>query len=197
MARKEIIRLDKVSFSYNENELLKDVTLSIYNDDFLGIVGPNGGGKTTLLKLILGQLMPKQGKIEVFGKTPREGRESIGYLSQFRHIDFDFPITAHQVVLLSRVGKKLFKRYTGEDRRLAEKALKDLGVWDLRNRKLSELSGGERQRVFIARALANEPKLLLLDEPLSNLDIHIREDFYSLLKELNNRVAIVLVDHDL
>jgi zinc transport system ATP-binding protein len=197
MSREEIIKLDKVCFSYTENELLKDVTLSIYKDDFLGIVGPNGGGKTTLIKLILGQLIPKKGKIEVFGKEPKYGRELIGYLSQFRHIDIDFPITAYEIVILSRVGKKLFKRYSEEDRKIAEKALKSLGVWDLRKRKLSELSGGEKQRVFIARALANEPQLLLLDEPLSNLDVNIREEFYNILKGLNNRVAIVLVDHDL
>jgi zinc transport system ATP-binding protein len=197
MSREEIIKLDKVCFSYTEKELLKDVTLSIYRDDFLGIVGPNGGGKTTLIKLIIGQLIPKRGIIEVFGKEPKYGRESIGYISQFRNIDNDFPITAYEIVILSRVGKKLFKRYSVEDRKMAKKALKSLGVWDLRNRKLSELSGGEKQRVFIARALANEPQLLLLDEPLSNLDIHIREEFYNILKELNNRIAIVLVDHDL
>ncbi len=133
----------------------------------------------------------------MFGKKSRQGRESIGYLSQFKNIDFDFPITAHEIVLLSRVGKKLFKHYSKEDRKMAEKALKSLGIWHLRNNKLSELSGGEKQRVFVARALANEPELLILDEPMSNLDIHIQEEFYKILKELNNRIAIVIVDHDL
>ncbi|MCD6229498.1 MAG: ABC transporter ATP-binding protein [Candidatus Diapherotrites archaeon] len=197
MVREEIIRLENVSFSYGQKEFLKDINLSIYKDDFLGIIGPNGGGKTTLLKLVLGLLKPKKGKIRVFGKTPKEGRESIGYFSQFKDIDFDFPITAFEIVLLSRVGKKLFKRYTRQDKEAAEKALKDLGIWHLRDNKLSELSGGEKQRVFIARALANEPEVLLLDEPMSNLDMHIQEEFYGILRQLNKKISIVLVDHDL
>ncbi len=197
MARKEIIKLENVFFSYNNEEFLKNINLSIYEDDFLGIIGPNGGGKTSLLKLILGLLKPKKGKIQVFGKTPKEGRESIGYLSQFKNIDFDFPITAFEIVLLSRVGKKLFKRHSIQDKEAAEKAIKSLGIWHLKNKTLSELSGGEKQRVFVARALANEPKVLLLDEPLSNLDMHIQEEFYKILKQLNKKIAIVVVDHDL
>ncbi len=197
MKREEIIRLDNVWFGYGKDYFLKNVNLSVYGNDFLGIVGPNGGGKTTLLKLILGLLPPSKGRIRVFGKTPKKGRSSIGYLSQFKNIDFDFPITAHEIVLLSRVGSDLFKRYSDEDRGMAEKALKDLGIWHLRDKTLSELSGGEKQRVFVARALANEPKILLLDEPMSNLDVHIQEEFYELLKELNKKMAVVIVDHDL
>jgi zinc transport system ATP-binding protein len=195
--RKEIIKLENVSFSYNEGEFLKSVSLSIYEDDFLGIIGPNGGGKTTLLKLILGLLKPKKGKITVFGDTPRASRESIGYLPQFKNIDFDFPITALEIVILSRAGKNVFTRYSEYDRQKAEKAFRSLGIWNLRYKKLNELSGGERQRVFIARALTNDPKILLLDEPMSNLDIHIQEEFYRMLKELNKKIAIVIVDHDL
>ncbi len=197
MSREVIIKLDNVCFSYTKEDFLKNINLSIYKDDFLGIVGPNGGGKTTLLKLILGLLTPQKGIIIVFNKKHRQGRESKCYLSQFKNIDFDFPITTHEIVLLSRVGKKLFKHYSEEDKTMAEKALKSLGIWHLRNSKLSELSGGEKQRVFVARALANEPELLILDEPMSNLDIHIQEEFYKILKELNNRIAIVIVDHDL
>jgi zinc transport system ATP-binding protein len=197
MKRKEIIKLENISFSYNNEEFLKNINLSIYEDDFLGIIGPNGGGKTTLLKLILRLLKPKKGKISVFGDTPKASRESIGYLSQFKNIDFDFPITAFEIVMLSRVGKSIFKRYNKKDRQAAEKALKRLGIWNLRDKKLNELSGGEKQRVFVARALANDPKILLLDEPMSNLDIHIQEEFYKILKELNKKIAIVIVDHDL
>ncbi len=197
MERKEIIKLENVSFGYSQEEFLKNVNISVYENDFLGVIGPNGGGKTTLLKLILGLLEPEKGSISVFGKTPKQSRESVGYLSQFKNIDFDFPITALEIVLLSRVGKKLFKRYTKQDREAAEKALKNLGIWHLRNNKLSELSGGEKQRVFVARALANEPKALLLDEPTSNLDMHIQEEFYETLKKLNKKIAIVIVDHDL
>ncbi|MEA2036082.1 MAG: ABC transporter ATP-binding protein [Nanoarchaeota archaeon] len=197
MERKEIIKLENISFSYNNIEFLKNINLSIYGDDFLGIIGPNGGGKTTLLKLILGLLKPKKGKISVFGDTPKASRESIGYLSQFKDIDFDFPITAFEIVILSRVGKSMFKRYNKKDRGAAENALKKLGIWNLRDKKLNGLSGGEKQRVFVARALANDPKILLLDEPMSNLDIHIQEEFYKILKELNKKIAIVIVDHDL
>lgn len=197
MERKEIIKLEKVSFSYDKNEFLRDITLPIYDDDFLGIIGPNGGGKTTLLKLILGVLQPQKGKITVLGKSPKETRKDIGYLSQFKNIDFDFPITAYEIVLLSRVGNKIVKRYSKADKEAAKNAMKQLGIWNLKEKKLNELSGGEKQRVFVARALANEPKILLLDEPMSNLDIHIQEEFYKILKELNKKIAIVIVDHDL
>lgn len=196
MKRKEIIKIDKVCFRYGKDEFLKNISLSIYEDDFLGIIGPNGGGKTTLLKLILGLLEPKKGKISVFGKSPKKARKDIGYLSQFKNIDFDFPITAQEIVLLSRVGSNLIKKYSKKDVELAEKAMKSLGILNLKNKKLNELSGGEKQRVFVARALVNEPKILLLDEPMSNLDINIQEEFYKILKKLNKKIAIVIVDHD-
>jgi len=197
MGREEIIRLENVSFGYNGKDFLKDINFSVYKNDFLGIIGPNGGGKTTLLKLMLGLLKPKKGRIQVFGKTPEEGRKSIGYLSQFKDIDFSFPITAFEIVLLSRIGNNLFKHYTELDKQAAEKALKSLGAWHLRNNTLIELSGGEKQRVFVARALANEPEILLLDEPMSNLDIHIQEEFYKILVQLNKKMAVVVVDHAL
>jgi zinc transport system ATP-binding protein len=197
MERKEIIKLEKVTFSYAKEEFLKDITLSIYEDDFLGIIGPNGGGKTTILKLILGLLEPKNGKISVFGKSPKKARREIGYLSQFKNIDFDFPITAYEIVLLSRVGDRLLKRFSKADKEAVENVIKKLGIWKIKDKKLNELSGGEKQRVFVARAIANEPKVLILDEPMSNLDIHIQEEFYKILKKLSKNIAIVIVDHDL
>lgn len=192
---KEIIDLENVSFDYNRHELLRDINLTVYDKDFLGIIGPNGGGKTTLLKLMLGLLKPTKGKITVFGKRPQLGREYLGYLSQFKGIDFDFPITVHEIVLLSRTSG-LMKFYSQKDKKAAEKALKTLDLWNLRNRMLNELSGGEKQRVFVARALANRPKALILDEPMANLDIHMQEEFYKILQELNKNLAIVIVDHD-
>ncbi len=195
--RQEIIRVRDLSFSYDARPFLENIHLTIYADDFLGIIGPNGGGKTTLLKLILGILRPDSGTIEVFGGTPREERKGIGYLSQFVDIDFDFPITAREVVLLSRLVGRLVGRYSQEDKQAAEDALRQMQIWDLRNRKLNELSGGEKQRVFVARALANRPRLLLLDEPMSNIDIHVQEAFYEILKELHRDIAIVVVDHNL
>ena len=196
MKRKEIIRLEGVAFSYDKKEFLKNMSFSIYEDDFLGIIGPNGGGKTTLLKLILGILQPTKGNVKVFGKNPKKAREEIGYLSQFKDIDFEFPVTAHEIVLLSRVGRRIFKKYTKKDKEIVRKVMKELDIWKYKDKTLSELSGGEKQRVFVARALANEPKVLILDEPMSNLDMNIQEEFYKILKELNKKIAIVIVDHD-
>ena len=195
--RAEIVRVRDLCFSYDDKPFLDNIQLTIYADDFLGIIGPNGGGKTTLLKLILGMLRPDSGVIDVFGRPAREGRRQIGYLSQFVDIDFDFPITAHEVVLLSRLGGLLIGRFSREDKHAAESALRQMQIWELRDRKLNELSGGEKQRVFVARALANRPRLLLLDEPMSNIDIHVQEAFYDILKELHRDIDIVVVDHNL
>ncbi len=196
MERKEIVRLNNVAFSYNREEFLRNITFSIYEDDFVGIIGPNGGGKTTLLKLILGLLEPQEGTIRILGREPVKARTEMGYLSQFKNIDFDFPITAYEIVLLGRAGQKIFKHFSRKDKAVAEEALKKMGIWELKDKKLNELSGGQKQRVFVARALVNDPRILVLDEPMSNLDMHIQEEFYSILKELNKKIAIVIVDHD-
>jgi len=197
MKRKEIIKLENISFSYDREDFLKNINFSIYENDFVGIVGPNGSGKTTLLKLMLGLLKPRQGKIIVFEKFPKDARHEIGYLSQFKNIDFDFPITVYEIVLLSRIGKNIFKQFSREDKETTEASLEQLGITRLRDKRLNELSGGEKQRVFVARALANQPKILLLDEPMTNLDMHIQEEFYQILKNLNKKIAIIIVDHDL
>lgn len=195
--KKKIVTFDNVAYSYTNEEFLENINFSVYEKDFVGIIGPNGGGKTTLLKLILGILKPKRGTIRIFGKRPRVGRKHIGYLSQFNDIDFDFPITVYEVVLHSRIGPSIFKRYTKTDHRAVTRTLARLGIEHLKDRKLNELSGGQKQRVFVARALANNPRLLVLDEPMTNLDMSIQEEFYTLLSQLNERLAIVIVDHDL
>lgn len=197
MKRKEIIRLENVSFSYTNEPFLKDISLSIYENDFVGVVGPNGGGKTTLLKLLLGFLKPQTGTVHIYGKSPEQMRNRIGYLSQFRDIDFDFPITAYEIVLLSIVRKSLFTHYTDSDHKKVKKIMDELGVWEHRDKKLNQLSGGQKQRVFVARALVHNPDILILDEPLSNMDIHIQEEFYSLLRSLNKKRVIIIVEHDL
>jgi zinc transport system ATP-binding protein len=197
MERKEILHLEKVAFSYTSEEFLKNVTFSIYEDDFVGIIGPNGGGKTTLLKLMLGLLEPQEGSIRIFGREPVKARTEMGYLSQFKNIDFDFPITVYEIVLLGRAGRKIFKHFSRKDKAAAQKALQQMALWELRDKKLNELSGGQKQRVFVSRALVNDPRILILDEPMSNLDMHIQEEFYNILKELNKKITIVIVDHDL
>jgi zinc transport system ATP-binding protein len=150
-----------------------------------------------LLKLILGLLRPRRGKISIFNLPPQKAREKIGYLSQFKDIDFDFPITAYQVVLLGRVNKNIFKHYTKEDRLATDKIFQKLNIEKLKNKKLNELSGGEKQMVFVARALVNNPRILFLDEPMANLDIHHQESFYQLLQKLNKEVTIIIIEHDL
>lgn len=193
---KTIISLKDVSFSYDRKPFIRKVNLEIKEQDFLGLIGPNGGGKTTIIRLILGLLEPDSGSISVFGKSPEEGRKHIGYLSQFKNIDFDFPITLGEIVLQSRLTD-IFKKLGDDDKLVVRTALKDVGLWKKRGKTLNQLSGGEKQRVFIARALASEPELLIMDEPMSNVDMHIQETLYQLLRKINERMAILVVDHNL
>lgn len=197
MERKPIITLANVAFSYTDRPFLKDINLNVFEKDFLGIVGPNGGGKTTLLKLILGVVIPSSGSIKVFNTSSQKGRLHIGYLSQYEDVDFDFPITVWEIVLMSRLKDKLFHYYSSSDKEAAKDALKQMNIWSLRYRKLDELSGGEKQKVFLARALAGNPKALILDEPLSNIDVQTQDDLYEILTELNKEITIIIVDHNL
>jgi zinc transport system ATP-binding protein len=196
--RNKVIQAKNLSYSYASQSALEKVTFDVIEKDFFGVVGPNGGGKTTLLKLILGLLTPMKGEISVFGKTPRESRRMIGYVPQYAKFDFDFPINVEEVVLTGRLGMtSIFGPYRAEDRAAAYEAIKSVGITHLSGRRLGSLSGGERQRVLIARALVSNPSLLLLDEPTASVDIGAEESIYELLKELNNRITIILVSHDI
>ncbi len=193
-----IIEMKGVSFSYGSMPVLEDITMTIRRNDFLGIIGPNGGGKTTALRLILGLVRPDAGTITVFGKPPAEGRRSIGYIPQLFDYDFDFPITVLDAVLMGRLVKRgLLRRYTRDDVAVATEALERVGMRDRGDRRIGDLSGGERQRIMIARALATQPRLLLLDEPVSSIDTKWQNAFYSLLRDLNSEITIVLVTHDI
>ncbi|MCC7573850.1 MAG: ABC transporter ATP-binding protein [Candidatus Methanofastidiosum sp.] len=193
----EIIRIENLSFDYGDHRVLEDINLTVYDDDFLGIIGPNGGGKSTLLKIILGLLTPTEGTISLFGKNPKEGRKYVGYVPQYTLVDRNFPINVEQVILSGRIGHTDFlRRYSGADRKIANKAMNIMGIADIRNIQIGKLSGGQLQRVLIARALATEPKLLLLDEPTSNIDVQAETDFYDFLHELSEKMAIILVTHD-
>ena len=198
MATEELVRLDNVWVHYDGVPILEGINLSIRANDFLGIIGPNGGGKTTLLKVILGLIKPSRGKVSVMGRSPEKGRRYIGYISQFNLFDRDFPISVFDVVLMGRYSKAgLFHRYSEEDKRTAIKALKTVEMLDYKDRQVGRLSGGEQQRVFIARALVTNPKLLLLDEPTASIDPNMQAEFYELLDKLKERMAIVLVSHDI
>jgi len=192
------IQTKDLSFSYAHNLVLEKATFSIGAKEFVCIVGPNGGGKTTLLKLLLGLLKPQTGTVSIFGEPPHIARKQIGYLPQHTHLDPFFPVRVIDVVLMGRLGKTSpFGRYKKVDRDLALENLDRVGLKDLASRPLRTLSGGQRQRVLIARALVSEPRLLLLDEPTANLDDYVEHELYELLQKLNKELAIAVVTHDI
>lgn len=198
MTAKELVKVENVWVYYDSIPVLEAISLSIKSNDFLGIIGPNGGGKTTLLKVILGLIKPSRGKVTVLGTSPERGRKHIGYISQFNLFDHDFPISVFEVVLMGRYNKAgLFQHYSEEDRKAAAEALKTVEMLDYKDRQVGRLSGGEQQRVFIARALATNPELLLLDEPTASVDPNMQAEFYELLDKLKEHMAIVLVSHDI
>ena len=177
---------------------LEEVDLSIQQYDFLGIIGPNGGGKTTLLKVILGLLKPSRGKVTVFGHTPEKGREFVGYVPQYSLFDRNFPVSVWDVVLMGRLKhKNPFRGYSEADKKLAHDSLETIEMLDFKDAQIGKLSGGQQQRVFIARALVTEPKLLLLDEPMASVDSPMQTELYELFEKLRQRMAIVLVSHDI
>jgi len=197
MTVKEVVRLDDVWVHYDGVPVLEGINLSIEPNDFLGIIGPNGGGKTTLLKVILGLIKATHGKVSVMGQTPERGRKFIGYISQHNLFDRDFPVSVLDVVLMGRYGKAgLFQHYSEEDKRIASEVLKTVEMLDYKDRQIGRLSDGEQQRVFIARALATNPKLLLLDEPTAGIDSTMQAEFYELIESLKQRMAIAIVSHD-
>ncbi len=191
------VQIAGLNFSYGGPPVLENVNLEVGEGEFLGVVGPNGGGKSTLLKLVLGLLEPDSGSLEVFGKPPKKSRRHIGYVPQFSGFRRDFPISVRDVVLMGRLsGRMRPGPYSPADRRAAVSAMKGARVLDLKHRPIAELSGGQLQRVLIARALATDPDMLLLDEPTASIDSSIEESIFDLLRDLNARMTIMLVSHD-
>ncbi len=189
-----LIRIENLFFSYEkEQNILEDITLNIQNDDFLAIIGPNGGGKSTLLKLILGLLKPNNGTIKL-----KDEKNFLGYVPQNTNLNIDFPITALEVVLMGHIGNKT-KRfgYSQDEVSCAMNSLKQVSMEKFANTKIGNLSGGQRQRVFIARALCAHPRVILLDEPTASIDAKGQKEIYELLKELNKTICIVVVSHDI
>ena len=187
-----LVDLRHVSFRFGEQPVLLDVDLRIDDSSFIGILGPSGSGKTTLLRAVLGQLKPQHGTVT---RTPGI---AIGYVPQLETVNWNFPVTVAQCVLMSRVTRRLLPWSTPQERRLVAQVLQRLGIDDLAERHIRDLSGGQQQRMFVARALLRGPSLLLLDEPTSGVDVATRHEMLHLLTDLNHEgIAIVLTTHDL
>ena len=188
-----IVKIKGLGVSYDCSVALKDVNLSLFADDFVGIIGPNGGGKSTLVKSILG-LIPHTGSVEYSGGI--EGGHHIGYMPQQNLFDKSFPISVEELVMSGLQAQKQLGRYGRDDRAAAKAILEQLGISYLANKQIGELSGGELQRALLGRAIISEPRLLILDEPANFVDNKFENELYHLLRELNERMAIVVVSHD-
>ncbi|HTW96673.1 MAG TPA: metal ABC transporter ATP-binding protein [Candidatus Methylomirabilis sp.] len=195
--QKNIIEVKGVSFAFGENEVLKNITLDIHQGDYLAFVGPNGAGKTTLMKIILGLLPPKTGSVNLFGADIKKFRDwaKISYVAQgVNNFDNNFPATVLEIVLMGRYGRKgLFHGVNAADQKAAERAIKQVGLSENKNKLIGALSGGQKQRVFIARALAAEPEVIFLDEPTAGVDRKSQDEFYALLKKMNEELGITLI----
>ena len=193
-----IIETQNLNFAYDQQPVIWGVNLRIQSGDFMAMIGPNGGGKTTLLKLMLGLLNADSGSIRIFGKTPKNVSHRIGYVPQDVHVNQNFPISTADVVLMGKLKPaKGWFRHSKEDRLAARQALEQVGMEKYRDQRIDQLSGGQKQRVLIARALVADPDILFLDEPTASIDTRGQNEFYALLKELNHKITIIVVSHDL
>jgi zinc transport system ATP-binding protein len=190
-----LLEMNSLSAAYGANLVLQDVSFRVNENDFIGVIGPNGGGKTTLLRIILGLLKPVKGTL-VFNEALLNGN-SIGYLPQMSTGDINYPVTVNDIILSGlMIRKSIFSRMSASDKQKAEKVIDELGLTGLSKSTLNELSGGQQQRVFLGRAIIGDPRLLLLDEPGNFVDTTFENDFYEKLKDLNKRMAILMVSHD-
>lgn len=198
MTAMDVIELKGVGLERGGQTILREVNLSVAHGDFVAMVGPNGGGKTTLLKLMLGLLSPSRGTVRLLGLPPAAVRSRVGYMPQYSNLDPGFPLAVEEAVLMGRLapGKGL-GFWRREDKDAAAHALEQVGLVEMLRRPLAQLSGGQRQRVLVARALVGAPEILLLDEPTSNADVRSEHEFYDLLQRLNQTMTIVVVTHDL
>ena len=193
----KLIEIEHLSAGYEGKEVLHDINLTVYKDDYLGIIGPNGGGKTTLMRLILGLKKPTDGSIRCY-KDGEEVREiSMGYLPQYNHLDKQFPISVYEVVLsgLSKT-KSLFSRYTQAQHQQVLDCLEQMQLTELKDRHIAALSGGQLQRVLLARAIVSKPDVVILDEPNTYIDRRFQKQMYEMLEQINRECAIIIVSHD-
>ena len=187
------LKLSHVSVSYGSVEALKDVSFEVKKNDFIGIIGPNGGGKSTLIKALLKQVPLTSGEITI------RKNKTLGYVPQFASFDQSFPITVDEVVLSGLMANKslFFKRYTKDDYNKRKQLMERLSIFDLKNKQIGQLSGGQLQKVLVARALISEPDILLLDEPTASLDVQVKKEIYDMLKSLSQTVTILIITHDI
>ena len=193
-----IIQISDLNAAYEEKTVLSHVDLTVYERDFLGIIGPNGGGKTTLIKSILGLHQPQKGKIHFFKNGKEVPEINMGYLPQYNNIDKKFPISVYEVILsgLSK-QKSIFQRYSNEQHELVRQMIIQMGLEGMDKRAIGELSGGQLQRALLGRALVSNPEVIILDEPNTYIDKRFEAKLYSLLEEINKERAIILVSHDI
>lgn len=194
----KLIEIEHLSAGYDQKQVLQDVNLTVYKDDYLGIIGPNGGGKTTLMRLILGLKKPNDGSIK-FYKDGEETKEiTMGYLPQYNDLDKEFPISVYEVVLsgLSKT-KGLFSRYTKAQHQQVLDTLERMQLIDLKDRHIGALSGGQLQRVLLARAIVSKPDVVILDEPNTYIDRRFQKQMYEMLEQINQECAIIIVSHDI
>lgn len=197
MDKRTVIELNHVEFSFNKAPVLMDVNVKILEGDFVAIIGPNGGGKTTLVKLILGLLKPTRGHVFLLGERPEKTSFRAGYMPQYATGEKGFPITVLEVVLLGRLGlTKKGPFFSNADIKKAKEVLGLVGMDGLFKKKVGDLSGGQLQRVLLARALVSDPEILFLDEPMASIDVGGQERLFDLLGRLNERMTIVFVTHD-
>ncbi len=194
---KQVLELSDVCFAYGAQEVLHNVTLRIGARDLVAVVGPNGGGKSTLLRIMLGLLSPRCGQVRVFGQPPEAVRRRVGYVPQQLAFDPRFPVSALDVVLMGRMERHALGPYRRDDRAAAQDALEQVEMAPAARRAFADLSGGERQRVIIAQALVTGPDLLLMDEPTASVDALVEHKLYELFHRLNQRLTMVLVSHNL
>ena len=195
--RKKIISLRNVGVAYEGHAALEGVNLDIYEDDFIGVIGPNGGGKSSLVKAIMGAV-EHSGEIEISDILRKDNHYKIGYMPQVSQFDMRFPISIEEVVLSGlQTEKGFFGRYTAKDKELAHKTLEKMGIAELASRPIGEVSGGEMQRALLCRAIISEPKLLILDEPTNFVDNSFEREFYAMVQELSHNMAVMIVSHDL
>jgi zinc transport system ATP-binding protein len=188
------VEVKHLYFKYENEWVLEDISFTLKDKEFLAIIGPNGGGKTTLLKILLGFLKPSKGEVLIYSTPPKKAREIIGYVPQHTNFSLDIPITVFDIVLQGRVKKKKFF-YSKEDKSKAEEIMDKLGILEFKNRKIKDLSGGQRQKVLIARALVSEPKIILMDEPTSAIDPTGQKEILDLIETLD--MTRIVVSHDI